>query len=159
MGKNKYYTPEIEEFHPGFEYYDADVLTTLDEKVEIYIAGIQDSINMGLIKVKYLDREDIESLGFTEGERPDGFGYAGEYYVIKNAEYKKPTRTEVDELHLIHQPITNWILIWQIMKLNIGDHHNVRFSGTIKNKSELKRLLKQIGINEVDKEKKGEDSQ
>lgn len=74
--ENKYYTPSIEEFHVGFEweiksefahkfcqdskdqyvkmiFVETDILNA----ISIYSKGI---------RVKHLDKEDIESLGFTE---------------------------------------------------------------------------------------------
>ena len=85
---DKYYTPEIEEFHVGFEYEqkpsftDGTVKTQEDFdrekwKKRIFKVGYGPYINRALygrnrdkgicgIRVKYLDREDIESLGFKE---------------------------------------------------------------------------------------------
>ena len=68
----KYYTPEIEEFHVGFEY---------EEQVEPgkwawntchpnTFEKLYDWDSMDMLKirtrVKYLDQEDIESLGFIK---------------------------------------------------------------------------------------------
>jgi hypothetical protein len=159
--KEKYYTPTIEEFHVGFEYeYNNNHVwmhepTKGEWKKEEYINGVgQDGesdyheiMNMlehNEVRVKHLDREDIESLGWEDCDTPTG--YAGGHYWIKDAELKHGNRNIVEEMHLIHQPLTNWILIWQVMRLTTGDTNNTRFSGVIKNKSELKRLLKQIGI-------------
>lgn len=143
----RYYTPEIEEFHKGFihwlHYKGID-----SWEVKIFkgnFKAVERNLNDGRIRVKHLDREDIESLGF-ELHAENKTGYAGQYFWIKEAEMKGTSRASVEEIHLIFQPLTNWVLIWQTMRLNIGDQENVRFSGKLKNKSELKRILKQIGV-------------
>ena len=64
---SEYYTPEIEEFHVGFECeykepdeeaFESDELT---ERDVAYLLAYPDRA-----RVKYLDKEDIESLGFTD---------------------------------------------------------------------------------------------
>lgn len=66
---NKYYTPEIEEFHIGFEY-EFNVGNTTWTKF-IFDLDRPDKVlenfklNPQLFRVKYLDKEDIESLGFV----------------------------------------------------------------------------------------------
>ena len=70
--KNKYYTPEIEEFHVGFEYetsYLQACGTWSREVLEEDYVGYFHSIYSGdavptEFRVKYLDKDDIEDLGF-----------------------------------------------------------------------------------------------
>src|SRR3990167_11102970 len=86
METDKYYTPELDEFHIGFEFeiidyssnnYEKDKSTcTWDKSVlkreDIFSAYKEDSyfetvvsyLNNNHVRVKYLDREDIQSLGF-----------------------------------------------------------------------------------------------
>jgi len=65
--KAQYYTPTIEEFHIGFEFE----MTDTQEKVVFTtncpypIEIIEDFIIRKLVRVKHLDREDIESFGFV----------------------------------------------------------------------------------------------
>lgn len=68
----KYYTPAIEEFHVGFEY-EINMHFRMAEESKWYSAIITKDnwgANMDIInvlaraRVKYLDREDIESLGW-----------------------------------------------------------------------------------------------
>jgi len=72
MQKNKYYTPEIEEFHVGFEYEQASTMPSylhwdfivwgddINDEFEFLISGIRDEH----VRVKYLTKEDIEWLNW-----------------------------------------------------------------------------------------------
>ncbi len=130
---NKYYTPEIEEFHVGFEYEEKDIEW---EKAVCgtYDAGDFDALGdvsrEGNIRVKHLDREDIESLGFNH------IGAMWFESEELNCRIRKWTGLGVD----VYSD-------WSRVELD-GDHPNNHrnFSGAIKNKSELKRILKQIGV-------------
>jgi len=71
--ENKYYTPTIEEFHVGFEFefrhsdykedgwkkFTTPVFNMEREDCPFACQTLEE------YRVKYLDREDIESLGFT----------------------------------------------------------------------------------------------
>lgn len=158
-----YYTPRIEEIHPGFEYEfhgmsvtgisfldftesmnpEPKHLSKSNEKVwsrEIFSLDIMDSrtiesidalIKTNQIRVKHLDREDIESLGFMVFS---GFYEHGDIqikYWIPNADY--------------------YLFIHQDGRVSLfsgsGDKENFSsFKGIIKNKSELRRLMVQLGI-------------
>jgi hypothetical protein len=70
MEDNKYYIPQIEEFHIGFEY-ERKYISFEEWKKEIYLLHYDCNLNKlnvriidGEIRVKYLDQSDIESLGF-----------------------------------------------------------------------------------------------
>jgi hypothetical protein len=123
--KSNYYTPEIEEFHVGFEYeYTEKKRIVTGEGFQINYSGeahedslIFSGITEGLIRVKHLDQEDIESFGFKQESITS--------FVNKD----------------------NWYIEWMPGDtLDIYLVSDCRFKGIIKNKSELKRLLKQIGI-------------
>ena len=148
---DKYYTPEIEEFHMGFEFEVND--TDEGWTKEIFCSGEGrkiDSISkltefswstLGIIKfedayrVKYLDKEDVESLGFTTNKlkyweiQDDSIIYKLKNYtlVFWHSAYKSKYKTNV----YIRQ------------ETGLGQHC---FKGEIKNKSELKRLLKQLQL-------------
>jgi hypothetical protein len=72
--KNKYYTPEIEEFHVGFEvtynHFNKRIIHVIKEDELNYgdYQGVTDFYE--IIKneplVKYIYKEDIESLGFKK---------------------------------------------------------------------------------------------
>lgn len=135
--ENKYYTPSIEEFHVGFEFEAINTVSNLPnkDKWESFEMGlglgeqwtrIENYINSNLIRVKFLDKEDIESLGFV-------IDPSGERYF------------ELDDyqLNLDIHPVYNVTIFTD----KYGDTRMV-FQGTIKNKSELKQILKMIGVTE-----------
>ena len=122
MEESKYYIPEISEFHVGFEYEwlneNSDWIKE-DSPIEITKEGYEKQ-TYGL-RVKYLDKSDIESLGWVYDDS---------------------------------QPKLQWFrfktykLIWEFNKIIIWDNNqqNMLCKVPIKNKSELKRLMKQLEI-------------
>jgi hypothetical protein len=155
MNSNNYYTPTIDEFHVGFEYeyrnHDGTIrnINNIEWKRSIvdsinHLAYVERGLNTpNNTRVKYLDKEDIESLGFvctrdSEGEEKEFqlYGYSGE---------KGTPRLETCETCiLLEMSFDNEITITFVkdrLELN-----SILFRGTIKNKSELKKLLKQLGI-------------
>lgn len=132
---SKYYTPSIEEFHVGFEYeysgnkgkeWDADSIENLYDFEDLI-----DDIRYGDIRVKYLDKEDIESLGFKFSKCEGDFRY---FTIGKNIELMVGSNYIIENLGAT-------VLI-------SNKENGNTFEGIIKNISELKRLLKQLGINE-----------
>jgi hypothetical protein len=125
----EYYTPTIEEFHIGFEYEWLDenkmwIKSFCPE--EISVEGF-DEQTYGL-RVKYLDREDIESLGFNTEDN-------GECY----------NKTNAFDIYGLYPWEWNKGIQNQYKIILNGD---TLFLGIIKNKSELKVLLKQLNIHE-----------
>lgn len=138
--ENKYYSPELEEFCVGFEYEVLRKSPTTEEWVKFIFPkyprvgvewGTQDPYNIvGRIthRVKYLDKEDIESLGFDHDQ------------TTKDGEnYFKGTLLNKHEWSLWHKD--GKIDLWEI-----NDESDKCFSGILKNKSELKKLMKQLNI-------------
>lgn len=152
--ENKYYTPDITEFHPGFEFefketfMDGTVKTQEDfdkhewktdevkigdlPYIERALSGRNAMNNLCGIRVKHLDRADLESEGwiFTEQE--------GHTFI----NFKKIIRYRCDKVQckLNYVFATSWVLIWLLDEKTL-------FAGRIKNISELRRLQKQLGIN------------
>ena len=142
--ENKYYTPSIEEFHVGFEYeiYESNINREYIWKKQIFEEFTFESeintydgempFNVGFsekrIRVKYLDSDDIESLGFVDPQ------------YFKDADYFGYTKGNI-RLYLL--PSHDGIKVTKIDQFGLKWD---LFSGDIKNKSELKVLLKQIGI-------------
>jgi len=132
-----HYTPTIEEFHPGFEF-EHQVISYCGSSVE-WVKTIftpSDSVD-GLFKglpndwyelprVKYLDREDIESLGFV-------YDHTNKDLVDKFLErgYTDDDTRDPSKSHFM-------------MKYS-RDNHMIS-TLIVKNKSELKRILKQSEI-------------
>ena len=151
---DKYYYPHITEFHVGFEYeqyfedkwqkriYNDDLYPNplkgcfgIINKDAITVS-IDELIKLYLIKVKYLDVEDIESFGF-ERCIPTEEGW---FHVFEN-------KISLQLQYLSKNNNKNIIQITQVM---FDEPSFIVFWGTIKNKSELKRILEQIGVLEYD---------
>lgn len=158
MKNKKYYTPEIEEIHVGFECEYSTLADTTGEnhrnweftddvisgKIDtfllksIIIEMMEEGKDMPL-RVKYLDQEDIESFGFKHigksvcnwykkvERREDGYSTYGYWNSFTL------TLCEDNKVKIFAQEYDN-------------DSENTLFQGTIKNKSELKKLLKQLNI-------------
>lgn len=147
LEKNKFYVPEIEEFHIGFEFEylphrrnwvlelsgDKWIKETfsgscgIDGESEVY--EITSMIEDKHCRVKHLDREDIESLGW-EHQRQGTYTRKEEdlhFYFLKTL--SSEFGDNKIEIRCAHP------------SLQYGN-----FLGECKNKSELKRVLKQLGI-------------
>lgn len=127
---DKYYTPEIEEFHVGFEYDKLDPIskkwkeTIIKHGVDIRYKEVE--IRSETVRVKYLDNADIKSLDFEYSVHSYGGNYVKDNYEISWWWNKEGI---------------------QIKELSGKDFGNkLIFTGKIKNKSELKKLLKQLKI-------------
>lgn len=140
--KDKYYTPEIEEFGIGFEF-ESNYITYSRDNEWVKVTLGKDDINYEGVswfyssyigdavptefRVKHLDREDIESLGFEEQPNiPIPFTHRKIYNDI-----------DVAFLYWFNELGETRVVI------DCGDK---KFSGVIKNKSELKKILKMIGV-------------
>lgn len=135
--ENKYYTPTIEEFHVGFEYeaedYDGKGIFFWAEEVykgeEMRTFLIQE-LEDKKIRVKYLDQEDIKSLGWVKGKYKSLNIYQKGNYIIT---------TPLEAYNNTH------VIDISILKV-IGEGIDRMFRGVIKNKSELKKLMQQLRL-------------
>lgn len=155
MEKEKYYTPTIEEFHVGFEFEMLDSCPDTGQNMWcestfgnllIKSSGGQYSISLKdyieyikneEVRVKYLDREDIESFGFDHDQTTkDGAVFYKGTLMSKNqwclTAYKALLRFGCDYT--------------EIGIRDINDMSDYEFTGVVKNKSELKKILVQLGI-------------
>lgn len=138
LQNTKYYTPSIEEFHVGFQYEWLEDYTGEWTKEVINIntplTYFRDDADVEH-RVKYLDKEDIESLGFKQTVHT--------VYKISKNSFKQveglEEYTKDGNLMIIIDTNDNNILT--IKKLS-----GIKFIGTVKNKSELIKLIKQISI-------------
>jgi hypothetical protein len=136
--EGKYYTPTIEEFHVGFEYevkkeeswfrcfYSQGSLVDIYYKYNDDLDSID--FEADTIRIKYLDQEDIESLGF-------------EVTLI----YGDNIEANTKNIKLLYN------IAYKIMDIEVKLSSNTTksvFYGIIKNKSELIKVLKQVNINE-----------
>ena len=131
-----YYTPSIEEFRVGFEYeeqYNKDV-PFFPEVVEAdqddypdydLLSNLKWKCQEKEVRVKYLDKEDIESLGLTVEQKPIASFNKGDCWI-------KDKNNTV---------LFDWFS--EDFKENI-EFNSVYF--TVKNKSELKKLMQQLNI-------------
>jgi len=133
---NKYYTPTEDEFFIGFEIewlHHTDWI-----KVHFMSPGmfgfddVEDLVKQ--TRVKYLDRDDVESLGWKAGSS----GIPMEEYVGWQ-EFKRHDYTiilfDTGEVRVRQDKAEGIVMVIDTI-----------FKGTIRNKSELQRLLKQLGI-------------
>lgn len=137
---NKYYTPELEEFHNGFEF---EVLGDTQWQKETFGSSYlraEDYCSDYKTRVKHLDQEDIESLGFKRSNLEKSI-------YLSSSKIKLYPHLESYTIGInFNQGINTHCLIFFV-----PDEHNIPagvnlFVGQIKNKSELKRILKQLGI-------------
>lgn len=140
MTDKKYYTPTIEEFHVGFEFETKYILFSRNGEWMKCIFSVNElwfwdeyehDAYKTEFRVKYLDREDIESLGWFYKQTTDsGLDYFWDDKTQKHS--------------IIHSYITGWTVI--TVRDDARKEDYTSFAGYVKNKSELKRLMKQLGI-------------
>ncbi len=148
--ENKYYTPTIEEFHVGFGYeyisnnicgyhskfdssnwtkYEFKAGSTEDEPSEIDCIEYAIKKENCDIRVKYLDKEDVESLGWKfDGKSTYKLNC---YSLSGQLEYQNI------EIEQNHEDVC--MGEWKY-------YDELVFRGKIKNKSELNRIMNQLNI-------------
>jgi hypothetical protein len=149
--ENKYYTPDISEFYVGFECETTGSYPTLPVTWKKHIV-VKETIGLVMswhpkygpqFRVKYLDKEDIESLGWENIKSKYNtrltFRKLSEWAI----KHPKEEYDMWDYIYLYYDPKDQELII------DNGESYEdlcTNFDGTIKNKSELKILLKQLGI-------------
>lgn len=158
--ENKYYTPGIEEFCVGFEYesraagYGAEWIketiyamfrdgweSNIDDVLAMYEDGGDE------FRVKYLDQQDIEDCGFGNKRKS-----VWDWYEL-NKTFRMRSGHHISKIKLIHdrsneflevtdEDICPNIKIWG----DFSGTDEVLFEGLVKNKTEFKKILKQIGV-------------
>jgi len=162
MEQDKYYTPSIEEFHVGFECESNYILfnNTVkayfhneDPNIFVPVIFTEDNIGWALdsyindaypteFRVKYLDKEDIESLGW-EHEKETEIGVLHfkkiEKWYVDNPRPEGPEY--YDYIYLDYNPEDHSLFIHNGESY---DDHQCWFDGFVKNKTELKWVLNNI---------------
>jgi hypothetical protein len=129
--ETKYYTPNIREFHVGFEYqwrnkdgFPNNEWQHGEIKDLVQITDIHNSIYE--LRIKFLDEVDIEGVGWKRKviSGNSGFWYNGDITIQYSMTTHRMYITQADE-----------------------DKNNlVLFLGTIRNKSEFMRIMEQLLI-------------
>jgi hypothetical protein len=143
MEESKYYTPTIEEFHIGFEYevlaedFGINTFLWLKHTNPYRIEILENFIESNYVRVKYLDREDIESLGW----KPD-----------KERQWSVESTDRHSCFYMYDASMTFYEdrnVVSIKCKNKFTNTINVNScSFRIKNKSELKVLMQQLNITE-----------
>lgn len=92
LEEKRYYTPKLDEFHVGFEYeylnhFGKDSLNWTTEIIEndVSMFHINNLLASCAIRVKYLNKEDIESLEFKL-DKTKLQGCKSSFYIYNNYE-------------------------------------------------------------------------
>lgn len=162
----KYYIPQISEFGIGFEYetktpdgWQKDVyggtqpsfgymLPTGYKKGEIGIDN-KASFLPEYVRVKCLDKQDIESLGWKHDHNDDGEEQPNQH---DKHGYSMGFSIDLQDTpkyicYVLYYFPDHFMIIDSIYKCGSG-REEMLFRGYIKNKSELRRLMQQLSIAE-----------
>jgi len=148
MKNDKYYTPTIEEFHVGFEYQLFNGANWQDRTVGMGVWDLKRQIlhhltmDVPAVRVKHLDRSDIESFGFKYvGKTIDNwYDLEGDFEIPMSNCRNMLIKMQHD--FRTHQGVR---IVGYEYNHNSGDSETL-YRGSCKNKSELKRILTQIGV-------------
>lgn len=143
MNDKKYYTPTIEEFHVGFEY--EQLARIMQPKTDVpnirwtsfvfqfnQAPYVLDGLSRNEYRVKYLDHDDIIAEGWgncvvTMLDDTDRFGWCKTHYML----------IEDSEQFIVYEKVT---------ENNSVASSNIIFNGNIRNRSELRLIMKMLGI-------------
>jgi len=141
-----YYIPFLDEICINFEYELREIKDNKEEWIKINdftnayeyedscFYGYYKDWNNGKIRVKYLDKQDIEELGFKPSpDEPEEWFLWKDSYDSYQLYFDDKTRDELKNMGI-------GITIYD------KDSSDRIFNGYIKNKSELKKLMKQLDI-------------
>lgn len=144
MENNLYYTPKISEFYVGFEYEEYQFLERNWKTVKCEFIKPNTTIDPKWFRVKYLDQSDVESLGwkthnndvFTLGkmikDAPE------DWHNLGNWKYRLM-------ISQVIEPVDPCRIFIDNRNPSNGGANQI-FRGTIKNKSELIKLMQQLNI-------------
>lgn len=160
--ENKYYTPKIEEFFEGFCFEQLIGISTNSN--ELWVKSvfsledntktpIQNLLNENKIRVKHLNRKDIESEGWEYNlESSKKLNEKNSNYMsIYTSKFKD---RESNFYSLFHNAKNNWVLIWtsagDLSHIISDDNMQVAgstvFAGFVLNKSRLKLVMEMLNV-------------
>lgn len=131
MSDDKYYTPTLSDFRDGLEY---EMLYQGEWISRQFHVPAKTMIANGELRVKKLDREDIEELGWRYVE---DLGVCTTYLLLTNG--------RAYELALYPEFNKVWIVDITRAEDNTVSQDTL-YSGTCRNKSHLQQLMKDLGI-------------
>lgn len=161
---NEYYTPSIEEFHPGFEHEFLEDIREVDtskkpaHKFHVFMKKVgerwvkdivrtEDSlgkydelIRFKCVRVKRLSHECILECGWEETDRKSIFHHDWKVYRLKD-----DTDVFMEFCELIPNYTEPHAMIFEIEDGKVH-HSEVSFTGKIMNVNELRTIMKQVGI-------------
>lgn len=161
--RSAYYKPQLTEFCMGFEFEVLNTkgklfIPTIDEDCWILVSvgfgilgdlfNINNLLLANQIRVRTLNESDFESIGcLLKVERCVYYGTKNVYYLDGIKDSERGIMDGFDTTYLIEQEKFQWL---RIIKVDIGgfaggETKREIFHGVIKNKSELNRILQQLG--------------
>ena len=171
----KYYTPDIESFCIGFEYEFKDFIKdkwvhnilgersafTMDDFYEVFNTLSHTDTLEGYFRAKYLDKSDIEELGWEHvGGNKLLKSTTQEYHLDKIESNIVDGEKEYSghQYRLYHNPSKNTVTIEKLevdefsgepyYDLYEGNQNHIVAGIKVKNIGELKKLMKQLKIGE-----------
>jgi hypothetical protein len=167
---NKYYIPTIDEFHVGFRYEISYVVTYTDGRENKYTPWkkkVADTMILKMVKnnvyekwdytsaaffrAKYLDRDDIEELGWT---------YKGKHYYYKQDEWYEIPCDKYSNYYLHKYNDSDigrggfTIIQASPDGYSLQGDDIFKFDGDIKNYNEFKFLMSRLSINKANENSK-----
>jgi hypothetical protein len=150
-----YYTPALDEFHVGFIYEEhtrslkerineAAIPVYAERRIETaeqltHALSLLTNDFIPKLRVKCLDKEDLESLGYMRYSKTAVDWYDANVYI--NAPIYRGHK--INYVFIQHSVKEHWIKL--IVRFS-SDNTDVLFEGIIKNKSEFIRLLNQLSL-------------
>lgn len=155
---NKYYTPELEEFHVGFRYESKTKIVYTGNKKdhegewkkqeanERILNTLYDKVYRGInytaysyFRVKYLDRDDIEKLGWEYSGKTQDL----QFKLVKEIQ---PFNLTYRSFRLQYSLEDHRLRVIGFEYDGFGPDEEVLFLGICNNYNELKFIMKRIGL-------------
>ena len=143
--ESKYYAPSDDEFRIGFEFYSVEEIDgsingpyTIKDCYDLEVQARNCWKNYSDILIKYLDKEDIESLGFKD--------HNGESHIYEENNVIGFVVWNGKDEYTIKYDTESHVIKSIVHTAGLHKMFNCFFSIKVKNKSELRKLLIQLEI-------------